>query len=305
MTLLLLAALLQETEDHAFIGITAATSAEGGVDISSVFEKSPATAAGIQVGDRLVKFGTHKLETMEQLQALVKEARIGERLEVEVVRGGEIVRGVLILASRKEVEAGTYEPFVRPEVPSFEAEPKAEKDIHRSVVDRLVERLAHEDFRERDRAAEALSAFGPAVRDHLKPALDSRDLEIHSRAARIARDVMRPVPRGSGPDPATRVVVPGGPVSLEAALAGDKPVAVFCAPPCEFDCARRLSATIRGDRFAWVVVADYGEAYEAMRARFKTERAVFIGFLDPDGAPVGELLGIETPAERLDKTFYH
>lgn len=296
---LVVALQIEEGPDHPIIGITGTTAAEGGVSISSVYEKSPATAAGIQSGDRIVRFGSGQIDTMEQLQALVKSAKIGDRFEVEIVRNGETVRATVFLASRNDVMAGTYEPLVRPVVPEFEAEPKAEKEIHRGLVERLLARLSDEDFRERDAAAEAVTAFGPAVRPYLKPALESADLEIHSRATRIARDVMRPVPRGSEPDPATRTRTPSAPVPLDEALAGDKPVAVFCAPPCEFDCARRLSAALRGDRFAWVVVAEYGEAYDAMRARFKTERAVFIGFLDKDGAPVGELLGIESSPEAL------
>ena len=181
-------------------------------------------------------------------------------------------------------------------------------------IKRLVARLSHNSFRTRKEATHLLIALGPAVRRYLKSALRSRELEVLTRVQTAATEVMAPIPRTRMPDPKTRVVVPAGvrpAPSLEEALKLGRPIVVFSGPPCEFDCARILSAGPLADprvaemaeRFTWIAVQEYGKAAEAARKRLKTERSVFLGILDKDGAPVGAILDVEATADQLIKAM--
>ena len=299
-----------QDEDHAFMGITAATHDDGGVEISSVYDKSPSHAAGIKVGDRITEFDHKKIDTMETLQALVKDKKIGDRVAIKVVREGRTIETEMILASRKSVEDGSYKPFIRPEIPSVKGERDAEKRAHGDRVTRLAARLSDADFKQREGAMQELITLGPAVGLYLKKALRSGNLEVQTRARHVHVQVFKPIPVTGVPQPNMRVVLPAGvkpAATLEEALKAGKPIVIFSAPPCEFDCARLLSSGPLADprvarqagSFTWVVVKEYGKGAEALRKQFKTERSVFVGLLDKSGAPIGRILDAETTADQL------
>ena len=63
-------------------------SAEGAL-VSSVNEKSPADAAGIEPGDVIVSFDGRKIEKMRDLPRIVAETDIGARVAVELFREGK------------------------------------------------------------------------------------------------------------------------------------------------------------------------------------------------------------------------
>ena len=303
-----------QDEDHAYMGITGATHDDGGVEVLSVKDPSPSLAAGIKVGDRITEFDHKKIDTMETLQALVKSKKIGDRVAIKLVREGRTIETEMILASRNSVDLGTYKPSIRPEIPSVKGERDAEKKAHGDRVTRLVSRLSDADFKQREGVMRELITLGPAVGLYLKRALRSGNLEVQTRARHVHVQVFRPIPLTRVPTANTRVVLPARvkPAgSLEEALKADKPIVVFSAPPCEFDCARLLSSgpladprvARQADAFTWVVVKEYGKTAEALRKRFKTERSVFVGLLDKSGAPIGRILDAETTADQLAETL--
>ena len=60
-----------------------------GVLVNQVVDGSPADAAGIRKGDVIVSFDDHAVSSPDQLRELVTGTNTGERVQVEVWRGGE------------------------------------------------------------------------------------------------------------------------------------------------------------------------------------------------------------------------
>ncbi|GAV31622.1 protease Do [Coriobacteriaceae bacterium EMTCatB1] len=83
---------------HPFMGVATATIDEStaqrfelpvtaGAYVQSVVSGSPAATAGIQPGDIIVRIGNAKIESVEDVFAAVRSHKVGEQVEVEVVRG--------------------------------------------------------------------------------------------------------------------------------------------------------------------------------------------------------------------------
>lgn len=61
-----------------------------GVLVSVVTPDSPAAKAGIQPNDILVKYGDQKLFSAEQMVKLVMASKVGEEIQIELVRSGKL-----------------------------------------------------------------------------------------------------------------------------------------------------------------------------------------------------------------------
>ncbi len=83
---------------HAYLGVSTATvdqsaarqfnlPVSSGALVRFVQPDSPAEKAGIERGDIVVRFGTKKVESAEDMYAAIREHRIGDTVEVELVRG--------------------------------------------------------------------------------------------------------------------------------------------------------------------------------------------------------------------------
>jgi S1-C subfamily serine protease len=70
--------------------------------VEQVFPGSPAEAAGIKRGDGLLKVHGQEVSTLPRLQEHLLEMKAGERIDLEVRRGGEVVRVSATLAARPE-----------------------------------------------------------------------------------------------------------------------------------------------------------------------------------------------------------
>lgn len=76
---------------------------EGGFDVTTVADGYPAAKGGVQVGDRIVKIAGKKFKTDDEyLDATAKAARTST-YEIEVLRGGKIVKLTLDRAFRPSV----------------------------------------------------------------------------------------------------------------------------------------------------------------------------------------------------------
>ena len=61
---------------------------EGGVEVTSVMQESPAEKAGLKPGDVVVSFNGQKVEGFEQFSRLVRETPVGREVKLEIVRNG-------------------------------------------------------------------------------------------------------------------------------------------------------------------------------------------------------------------------
>ena len=72
-----------------FLGLATEARPAGGLNVTKVGRESPAEQAGIKEGDVLMKLNGQELAQREQLQELIKEMAAGDKVEIEVLRGGK------------------------------------------------------------------------------------------------------------------------------------------------------------------------------------------------------------------------
>ncbi|HEY2742369.1 MAG TPA: trypsin-like peptidase domain-containing protein [Gaiellaceae bacterium] len=75
------------TVKHAFVGVRI-ESVTGGARITKVVAGSPATKAGLKVGDVITSFDGKQITSADELTASVSAAKAGEKVTVTVKRGG-------------------------------------------------------------------------------------------------------------------------------------------------------------------------------------------------------------------------
>jgi S1-C subfamily serine protease len=72
----------------------------GGLIVLSLAPQGPAELAGVLVGDILIELAGRPLQDMDDLHAALSGDRIGERIRVGLVRGGERVESAITLGER-------------------------------------------------------------------------------------------------------------------------------------------------------------------------------------------------------------
>jgi serine protease Do len=82
-----------------FLGVRG-TSDSRGCRISDVIDETPAKAAGLRIGDVIVKIDAEKIASFDELFQFVKSKNAGDRVRLEILRGGETVHVSVVLASR-------------------------------------------------------------------------------------------------------------------------------------------------------------------------------------------------------------
>jgi serine protease Do len=71
-----------------------------GAIVKQIMEGSPASKAGIQIQDVVVKLDAKDVETPEDVISYVRESKIGKKIEVKLIRGGQVVRTLVTTAER-------------------------------------------------------------------------------------------------------------------------------------------------------------------------------------------------------------
>ena len=71
-----------------------------GILVGSVSEGSPAEAAGLKGGDRIVKWGANDIEGPRQLGEVLGSAKPGDKVTLGVVREGETIEIEVTLVGR-------------------------------------------------------------------------------------------------------------------------------------------------------------------------------------------------------------
>jgi len=87
--------------NRAWLGIAVEPEAKD-CRVSEVSKDSPAEKAGVKVNDVIVKFGGKKVKVFEDLSEVIKDKKIGDKVDVEVKRGTETKALTVTLAKRPE-----------------------------------------------------------------------------------------------------------------------------------------------------------------------------------------------------------
>ncbi|HUZ82151.1 MAG TPA: trypsin-like peptidase domain-containing protein [Gaiellaceae bacterium] len=75
--------------EHALLGVEVKTASNGnGVSVASVQTGSAAAAAGLKAGDVIVGVGGANVRSAQQLRAIIDSHRPGDKLSLQVLRGG-------------------------------------------------------------------------------------------------------------------------------------------------------------------------------------------------------------------------
>jgi serine protease Do len=94
---------------------------EEGVEITSVEPNSPAAAAGLMVGDVVLKYNGQDVEGIEQFGRLVRETPAGREVKLQIVRNGNVQMVAAKIGSRASgaIAASPYfpQPATPPEAP--------------------------------------------------------------------------------------------------------------------------------------------------------------------------------------------
>jgi putative serine protease PepD len=74
--------------EHAYLGVEIASAAGGGARVASVRSGTPAAKAGLQAGDVITKIDGTSVGSSDELQQAVDSRKPGDRVTLEVRRGG-------------------------------------------------------------------------------------------------------------------------------------------------------------------------------------------------------------------------
>ena len=88
------------TIERAYLGVSIGDAEDGGAQIASVADGSPADDAGLLEGDVVVQAGGEDVENADDLRSAVSERKPGDELELEVRRDGETENLTVELGTR-------------------------------------------------------------------------------------------------------------------------------------------------------------------------------------------------------------
>jgi S1-C subfamily serine protease len=74
---------------HAYLGVSTQTAANGGAAVNEVVDNGPAAKAGLKTGDRIVSIGGADVREPDDVAAAVNARKPGDKVFVVVERGGE------------------------------------------------------------------------------------------------------------------------------------------------------------------------------------------------------------------------
>jgi len=83
---------------HAYLGVMVTAAEEGGAEVASVEDGSPAAEAGLQPGDIIIKMGNTLIADSDDLVSVVQSRNVGDRIEITYRRGGSERTATVTLA---------------------------------------------------------------------------------------------------------------------------------------------------------------------------------------------------------------
>jgi putative serine protease PepD len=86
--------------EHAYLGVEITSAAAGGARVASVRVGTPAAKAGLHAGDVIIKLDDSSIGSSDELQRAIDALNPGDRITLEVRRGGTTLTVHLTLGSR-------------------------------------------------------------------------------------------------------------------------------------------------------------------------------------------------------------
>ena len=95
------------TATHAYLGVTPqdgsasdGSATRAGAEITSVGDDTPASAAGLKVGDVVTAVGGERVESALSLVAHIRERSAGDEVTLTVLRDGQSIEVTTTLAAK-------------------------------------------------------------------------------------------------------------------------------------------------------------------------------------------------------------
>jgi predicted metalloprotease with PDZ domain len=103
----------EDTAERAWLGIFVADAVDGGAELVAVVPGGPADRAGLRPGDVLVQAASRPIDGVADLTGVLDGLRPGDRLAVQLLRGGAVVERV-VPASRRSSGSWVGAPIPSP-----------------------------------------------------------------------------------------------------------------------------------------------------------------------------------------------
>jgi len=127
---------------------------EGGLVLLVVHEDTAASKAGLRKGDVLTSFDNKPMKTIEDLLALVREKKAGEKVAYVARRGSGTIAGLLVLGERPEEEEVIVEEAMPEKPAAGEAELEAKAKALQAEMEQLRELAMKRAAEARKKAAD-------------------------------------------------------------------------------------------------------------------------------------------------------
>ena len=215
----------------------------GGILVSGVVRDGPADRAGVEKGDLIIRINSRAVESPSELQDVVRSAKVGQTLAVQVYRdGAQRTLSVKLGARPADEEMETPEALEAPEAPEAPETP-APGDLHNFLRelnlpnDRTIRVFAN--VAERGQLGVRIESLNPELGDYFglkdgkgvlvlevlddtpaaRAGLKSGDVitRVDDRAVIKAEDLVEAL-RGKAGKVSLRVVRHGAPRTVEATL---------------------------------------------------------------------------------------
>ena len=158
------------------LGQPAERSTSRGLTGFQVIARGPGAKAGLKIGDRIVSFGRKPVSTIDELDAVMKKLRAGDKIRLSVVRGGDKKDLAMTIGSRPAAK------------PIAEAKVRGDKAAKRkSKRDVAKRKKAKRDVAKRKTAKRAVAQRPTAKRAAAKRAPLERAVATSTAAQRASR----------------------------------------------------------------------------------------------------------------------
>ncbi len=130
----------QTQSNKAVLGVQVnSASADNGSNITHIYKESGAEKAGLKIGDLILAINNKKIKDTEELISSLKDAKIGDKVEVKVLRTGEIMNFTVELGKPVQNIFKVYNYDCNPKMKKSLGELRnLENDIERKIEKRII-----------------------------------------------------------------------------------------------------------------------------------------------------------------------